>query len=241
MYNFIVPAIFFALSVVLLTGKGSWLIAGYNTSSKEEKSKYDSKKLSRAAGIMLLIVTFSVILITFLNSQVITVLCTVIILVSVLFTIVYMNTKCKKADGAYEKSTNTPNQKNKIRIIIAVIVVAVVFGSMVYTNQATVYLIKNGTFEISTMFGETINLSDINSMQIKSELPTIKEKINGAGLGNILKGEFSSDSGNIMLFVDTSIKSYIYINTKSGLIILNDQSVNKTQDLYNELLSETKK
>ena len=33
------------MSIVLLTGRGAGLIAGYNTASKSEKSKYDEKKL----------------------------------------------------------------------------------------------------------------------------------------------------------------------------------------------------
>lgn len=39
----IVFAIFVVLTIILLTGHGANLIAGYNTSSKEEKSKYDEK------------------------------------------------------------------------------------------------------------------------------------------------------------------------------------------------------
>ena len=39
--------IFLILGIVLWRGKGSWLIAGYNTSSKAEKSKYDEKALCR--------------------------------------------------------------------------------------------------------------------------------------------------------------------------------------------------
>ena len=39
------------LTVVLLMGKGSFLIAGYNTSSKEEKQEYDEKKLCRTMGV----------------------------------------------------------------------------------------------------------------------------------------------------------------------------------------------
>lgn len=35
----------------LFQGKGSWLIAGYNTSSEEEKSKYDKMKLCKSMGI----------------------------------------------------------------------------------------------------------------------------------------------------------------------------------------------
>jgi hypothetical protein len=152
-----------------------------------------------------------------------------------------MNTKCKKPEYLNEEITHTPDRKNiKIPIIIAVVVAAAVIGSMIYTNMPTVYSVKNGAFEISTMFGETINLSDINSVQLKSELPAISERINGAAIGAVLKGEFSSNVGNVMLFIDSSIDSYIYINTNKGLVILNDQSVNKTQDLYNELLDAKK-
>lgn len=39
------------LSIVLISGHGSWFIAGYNTASKEEKAKYDEKKLCRTTGI----------------------------------------------------------------------------------------------------------------------------------------------------------------------------------------------
>ena len=33
------------LSIVLLSGHGSWLIAGYNTASKEEKAKYNGPRV----------------------------------------------------------------------------------------------------------------------------------------------------------------------------------------------------
>ena len=37
----IIFAIFTVLSIILLSGHGSWFISGYNTASKEEKAKYD--------------------------------------------------------------------------------------------------------------------------------------------------------------------------------------------------------
>lgn len=39
--------LFLVLGIVLWKGKGAWLIAGYNTSSKAEKAKYDEKALCR--------------------------------------------------------------------------------------------------------------------------------------------------------------------------------------------------
>lgn len=41
-------------SIFLLMGKGSFLIAGYNTMPKEERDKYDKKGLSRFMGKILL-------------------------------------------------------------------------------------------------------------------------------------------------------------------------------------------
>ena len=51
----LVEAMFITFSVLFFMGKGKNLIAGYNTMSKEEKEKYDEKKLLRSMGVMSLI------------------------------------------------------------------------------------------------------------------------------------------------------------------------------------------
>ncbi len=45
-----------ALAFVILKGKGDGLIAGYNTASKEEKGKYNIKRLRIVVAAMLLFV-----------------------------------------------------------------------------------------------------------------------------------------------------------------------------------------
>ena len=47
----ILAALFFIISGFLYGGKGSWLIAGFGTSSREERAKYDEKKVCRAMGV----------------------------------------------------------------------------------------------------------------------------------------------------------------------------------------------
>lgn len=42
----IIAGVLILLGVLFLNGKGSFLIAGYNTASKAEKEKMDEKKLS---------------------------------------------------------------------------------------------------------------------------------------------------------------------------------------------------
>ena len=45
--------LFLFLGIILSQGKGAFLIAGYNTSTKKEKSKYDEKALCKTVGKMM--------------------------------------------------------------------------------------------------------------------------------------------------------------------------------------------
>lgn len=45
------------ISVILISGHGSWFIAGYNTASKEEKAKYNDKRLCRVVGGGMAVIT----------------------------------------------------------------------------------------------------------------------------------------------------------------------------------------
>jgi len=53
-----VAALLLALAAVLLSGKGGFLIAGYNTMSQEKKARYDERKLCRVLGAALLVIAF---------------------------------------------------------------------------------------------------------------------------------------------------------------------------------------
>ena len=49
--------LFAVLSIVLLSGRGANLIAGYNTASHDEKAGYDEKKLCRITGAGMAVIT----------------------------------------------------------------------------------------------------------------------------------------------------------------------------------------
>lgn len=52
-----VAAILAVISIILISGHGSWIISGYNTMRKEEKIKYDEKKLCRTVGAGIGVIT----------------------------------------------------------------------------------------------------------------------------------------------------------------------------------------
>jgi len=56
---------FLLLSITFLRGKGSFLIAGYNTASDEEQKKYDKKKLCKTMGVCTSVITGVLVIMTF--------------------------------------------------------------------------------------------------------------------------------------------------------------------------------
>lgn len=95
----VVFAIFAVLSAVLISGRGSWLISGYNTASKKEKAKYDGKKLSRTTGIGMAVIAVLVLIAglfeTVLPASFAYVLIGVI-LADVIIILIVGNTVCRK-------------------------------------------------------------------------------------------------------------------------------------------------
>ncbi|AFM41087.1 hypothetical protein Desaci_2120 [Desulfosporosinus acidiphilus SJ4] len=81
----VLAGLMFVLSIILLSGRGSWLIAGYNTMSKEEQNKCDRKKLTRAAGTLLIITSIAMLALGF--SQINVVIFLIIVFISVIITI----------------------------------------------------------------------------------------------------------------------------------------------------------
>ena len=58
----VVFAIFVIATIILLSGRGANLVAGYNTASEEEKIKYDAKKLSRVVGAGIFVITILILI-----------------------------------------------------------------------------------------------------------------------------------------------------------------------------------
>ncbi len=65
-----VALLFLIISIFLFNGRGKWLIAGYNTLSKEEQKQYDEKKLCKAVGILCIICCFMLCMMAYLGYRV---------------------------------------------------------------------------------------------------------------------------------------------------------------------------
>ena len=95
----VVFVIFLIISIILLSGHGSWLISGYNTASKEEKAKYDEKKLCKTTGFGMAVIVVLILVMGLFEDVLPASFAYIslgIILVDVLLMIVVCNTVCRK-------------------------------------------------------------------------------------------------------------------------------------------------
>lgn len=134
------------------------------------------------------------------------------------------------------------NEKNKpvsfiVGLAIALIALTIFFITMISGNKKPVYSIEGGVFKISSMYGQSVSLADIQNVQLKSDPPVNLKRVNGYGMGSVIKGKCTSDLGDVTVYIDTSKPPFIYLTTSSGLVVLNDQTAEETQSLYDQLNS----
>ena len=95
----VVAGIFVILTIVFLSGHGSGLLAGYNIATKEEKEKYDEKKLCRVMGFGMAVISVCIILMgafeRVLPASFVYVFLGIVI-VDIIAIIVLSNTICRK-------------------------------------------------------------------------------------------------------------------------------------------------
>jgi len=95
----VVGILFAIISVILISGHGANLIAGYNTASREEKSRYDTKKLCRVVGIGMMLIALMIFIMAIWETVLPAYFSTVFLVITVIdciTIIVLSNTICKK-------------------------------------------------------------------------------------------------------------------------------------------------
>ena len=85
------------MAILIILGKGDFLIAGYNTASKEEKEKYNIKRLRLLISAMLLVsVVYAVLMIPFGHDVVMVLMMTAVLVVLALAVVIFANTWAKR-------------------------------------------------------------------------------------------------------------------------------------------------
>ncbi len=140
--DWIVWVVFFILtimSITLLLGHGSWLIAEYNTASKEEKAKYNEKKLCRVMGIGMTIITL-LILIAELFEKVLPSNFTVVMIIIIIIDVTAIEIASKEK-AKYNEKKLCRVMGIGMTIITLLILIAELFEKVLPSNFTVVMII----------------------------------------------------------------------------------------------------
>ena len=228
----------------LLSGRGAFLISGYNMKSKAERERYDEKALCRFAGWLLIAVCASMLIIPVgLHFEIpwSAAVGTAAILIVSLGGAVYANTGNRflkrDADGNVVELPSEKSGRKATVIVVGVIsaVTLVGVGALFYFGERDPRIeIHSDHLQIRAMYGTRVDFSSITEITLLEQ--SMREigagrRTNGYA-GNAWKGHFSAG----LLFVQPNESPTIRIERERGPdIFISLRGSESTRILYREL------
>lgn len=220
-----VSILLLVIGIAIKYFKAYWLISGYNTMSEEKKKNVDIVSLGNFVAKILFIMAGIFIISTILLSlgqEMIGLICLFLIMPLSIYTVIKTQTfdrNTKNEDGTFKRGT-----KVLIAVVVGLFIITTVgIVTLIYfSSEPPEYIIQDESLRISGMYGEEIKFSEITDITLEGQMPKIEFKSNGSSIGSKKKGFFKLEGiGRTKLFVDTEIPPYIFINSESGLRIIN--------------------
>ena len=239
-FYFILGIVLIAMGLMVHIFKWYFLIAGYNTMPKEKKVNVDTEGLGRLMGIFMYLnggIFIFMGLLEALGFKPSFLPAIIFFIVSTIFLLI----RAQKFDG------NIYDNEGKVRkgawkgfvIPSGIGLVALIFVGVLlfFSSRPTVVNVLEEGINIEGMYGGVYSWDSIRGVELKGELPTIVLRTNGSALGSSLKGYFrTKELGEVKLFVDSDISSFVYLDTDDGVVIFNLKSVKETRKVFEEIL-----
>jgi hypothetical protein len=222
--------LFVAIGFIVTENNAKYLLSGYNTMSEEERKKVDIKsyipyfrKFHIILGISFFVLGFGINLI---NKNAAGIFLAVYpILAYIYFAII----SSKFSGGLKTKS-------NKIGIFVLAGALIFVIGLIAYGFKENKILFDSQKIELQGTYGEILLTDQIKSIEIENELPNITLKTNGFALGEIRKGYFKTENGEIVkLILNSTQKPYILFTKSDGKKIFYSAKEKPNEEILNEI------
>lgn len=136
-----------------------------------------------------------------------------------------------------------PHKRKKMIAIMSLlsagilIFIAIMFGMGLIENDVK---ISEKSIEISGMYGDEWDFTEIERIELVDELPEVLFKTNGFAMTNILKGKFTLEEpyGNGLLFINGRGGPFLVIFTADEYVIIKKKDNEETVQLYKELIGK---
>ena len=126
--------------------------------------------------------------------------------------------------------------------IIVFFIAALVVYPIFFANYGNEIIVDDNKIEIKGDYAMDIPLSDIDTVLLVEQLPSIKLRTNGISTNKVNIGNFKMADGNkCRLYVNNSTPMFIEIRLDAqssypkALIFLNKKTVEETKELFNEI------
>lgn len=243
MFRMILVVVMFALSFMFFLGRGSFLVAGYNTSSKEKKAKYDEKKICRFTGIATLMFSFGLI-VNILNEDLVWLEIT-LYFVGVMIAIVGTNFFSKKKKGIDDEldrrlEEDKASKVVKIGSIVFTLIILAGIGGLLFAGDVNVSVDKNAV-EINAFMalGSSVDYTDIKEVYLSDDVHH-GSRVGGFGGLKISSGNFENDKyGRYKLYAYNDNDTFIVVKTNEDkYIVFNQSSQKDTEKVYESILEK---
>lgn len=244
--TYVITVIFAVMTVLFLSGHGAFLIAGYNTASEKDKSRYDKKKLCRVMGCGFLVITVLVGLTAVYGENLPDWLqrgLPIVTVADVAVLVILSNTICKVKNPPAQEETEEEKRKARKTFRYSMIFMAAVClaaGIFLVTGEVRVE-IGEGQAEIigSYWTDDSVKLADVLSVSYREDFHT-GSRVGGLGSLRLLEGNFNNQEfGNYTLYAYTGCREYVVLETAERMVVLNQKTPEETKELYKKLLEAT--
>lgn len=241
--DWMIVIILFIMTILFLSGKGSFLIAGYNTASKADQAKYDEKKLCRVVGLGMGVITCLTAVSMYFEDSApewfFTVVPVIIVLV-VIVMLVLCNTICKAKNPPVLEESEEEKRKQRVkerRVWIFVAAAFILVGILLVTGDIeTTADNENIYIKASYWKDKQIALDDVKNITYREALGTGK-RVGGFGSFKLAEGSFRNDEfDNYTLYAYENCDTYIVLDTSDGILVINAKTEEQTRELYENLV-----
>ena len=246
-----IAVLFLILTVVFLSGKGAFLIAGYNTASSKETQRYDRKKLCRVVGAGMAVVTATIFCTLAMGENMPAWMPDVflaITLVTAVVLLILCNTVCRVREEVSErkesqerilqeeKSGETQKKWGIRGSVIFTAVICVFVGVLLVTGDIEISVTREQIDIAGSYWSDyTVEVGDILSVSYTEDLETGK-RTGGFGSFKLAEGNFkNSEFGSYKLYAYTGCDSYVVMETADKMVVVNCDTKEKTKELYEKI------
>ncbi len=222
--------LFVAIGFIVTEKNAKYLLSGYNTMNEEDRIKVDIKsyipyfrKFHLFLGISLMVLGLTV---YYINENFASIFLAVYPILAYIY---FISNSSKYAKGLSSKW-------NKLGMYILAGTLIFVIGILGYGFIENKIEFDEQGIEFLGSYGETLEESEIASIELINALPKITRRTNGFSLGSIHKGYYKTEDGEkIKLILNSDKKPYILFTKKDGHKIFYSAKKKPNEVLFNEI------